>query len=205
MVGPPFGRVTYEMMEAASRSPARTECTGAHFERLAARTSTGLILGDSAGSSEAFAVSAFAIGSFKCATSGFASRGDDLVAATRRLGRQEGATCSDAPATAADCRRPGSDGTVNPEMALTNSSVRMRWTAAVTLCACSTSTSFGHRFNTAHVSDIRLCGTTERNLLAWFGERTGQGTVSGLPTLQWSYLRTTVTVGRSDAERPGEP
>jgi hypothetical protein len=83
-------------------------------------------------------------------------------------------------------------------MASVSASAPMRWGIfPLALCACSTSTSFGRKFNSAHVSDIRPCETSEKNLLAWFGEPIGQGVVNGLPTLQWSYMATTVNVGSS--------
>jgi|ERR1700678_1464097 hypothetical protein len=54
------------------------------------------------------------------------------------------------------------------------------------LGACVT-VSFGRKFDTAHVSDIRPCVTTEGELLAWFGEPYERGNADGLPTLHWLH------------------
>jgi hypothetical protein len=68
------------------------------------------------------------------------------------------------------------------------------------LCACSASVSLGRKIDTAHVSDIRPCVTTEENLIAWFGEPYRRGNENGFPTLQWEYAYSKARVGRSEAE-----
>lgn len=66
------------------------------------------------------------------------------------------------------------------------------------LGACFT-VSIGHKFDTAHVSDIRPCVTTESDLLSWFGEPYQRGNADGLPTLHWLYTSNGPSGWNSDA------
>jgi hypothetical protein len=84
-------------------------------------------------------------------------------------------------------------------MAWLNTSVLAPW-LTVALCACSTSMSFGRKINTAHISDIRPCVTTDESLLAWFGEPYRVGNENGLETLQWFYLHVKAKFGSSESE-----
>ncbi len=67
--------------------------------------------------------------------------------------------------------------------------------SALALCACSASVTIGRKFNTAHVTDIRLCVTTEEDLVAWFGEPFTWGNENGFPAMHWSYVHTAATFG----------
>ncbi|HEY1954010.1 MAG TPA: hypothetical protein VGH28_00310 [Polyangiaceae bacterium] len=45
----------------------------------------------------------------------------------------------------------------------------------------------GRRIDTAQVTKIQTCVTTESDLLAWFGEPRTRGNENGFATMTWSY------------------
>jgi hypothetical protein len=69
--------------------------------------------------------------------------------------------------------------------------VRLVFVCGLLLCACGAS--MGRKFDATHVNDIRQCVTTERDLLAWFGEPYERGNENGFPSLLWGYAHATIT------------
>ncbi len=61
------------------------------------------------------------------------------------------------------------------------------WLVPVLVSTLACGASMGRRINTAKVDDIRMCVTSEQDLLVWFGEPYQRGNQSGFPTLQWGY------------------
>ncbi len=57
--------------------------------------------------------------------------------------------------------------------------------------ALGCSASMGRKIDDARVKDIKPCVTTERDLIAWFGDPSQRGNQNGLPTMQWMYSKVT--------------
>ncbi|MCE9573679.1 MAG: hypothetical protein K8W52_11030 [Deltaproteobacteria bacterium] len=73
------------------------------------------------------------------------------------------------------------------------------WLVAVLVSTLACGATMGRKINTAKVDDIRMCVTSEQDLLSWFGEPYQRGNQSGFPTLQWGYAHAGLGGGESQS------
>lgn len=57
----------------------------------------------------------------------------------------------------------------------------------------------GRKIDTAQVSNIQPCVTTDRDLVRWFGEPGGRGNENGFPTMTWSYAHVHIGGGETQS------
>jgi outer membrane protein assembly factor BamE (lipoprotein component of BamABCDE complex) len=78
-----------------------------------------------------------------------------------------------------------------------------RWISLALLTAAALhgcSASMGRKIDEAKVTSIQKCKTTEKELLAWFGEPSQRGNQNGLSTLQWMYVRQDSGIGTAEVQ-----